>query len=96
MNVSINVTAVQYYANEANLSFLKGLSIKGVVKEQNVPIPCRLRLYEKLSGRLVMETITDNSGNYLFDHLNKASFFIVAHHPAGEFNAVIQDNVEPK
>ncbi|WP_441374323.1 carboxypeptidase regulatory-like domain-containing protein [Acinetobacter lwoffii] len=74
----------------------KGLSIKGRVEEENTPIPCRLRLFEKLSGRMVFETVTDQSGFYEFDHLTKTKFFIVAHHPASQFNAVIQDNVEPK
>ena len=74
----------------------KGLSIKGQVRETSAPIPCRLRLFEKLSGRMVAEVITDQSGFYEFDHLAKTKFFIVAHHPTSEFNAVIQDNVVPK
>lgn len=74
----------------------KGLSIKGQVKETNVPVPCRLRLFEKLSGRMILEAATDQNGFYEFNHLTKTKFFIVAHHPASQFNAVIQDNVVPK
>lgn len=74
----------------------KGLLIKGQLKEKGAPIPCRIRLFEKISGRMVAETITDQNGFYEFDHLTKTKFFIVAHHPASQFNAVIQDNVEPK
>ena len=74
----------------------KGLLIKGQVKETNTPIPCRLRLFEKTSGRMVAEVATDQNGFYEFDHLTKTKFFIVAHHPASQFNAVIQDNVVPK
>lgn len=74
----------------------KGLSIKGVVKEVGAPIPCRLRLFEKISGRMVAETVTDMNGFYEFDHLTRIKFFIVAHHPLATFNAVIQDNVVPK
>ena len=74
----------------------KGLSIKGQVKEVGAPIPCRVRLFEKLSGRLIADKLTDIYGNYEFDHLNKIKFFIVAHHPTSQFNAVIQDNVVPK
>lgn len=84
-------TSADYVLTEST-----GLSIKGQVKEKNAPIPCRIRLFEKISGRLVMETVTDHNGFYGFSHLTKIKFFIVAHHPAGEFNAVIQDNVEPK
>ncbi len=72
------------------------LSIKGQVKEKNIPIPCRVRLFEKLSGRLVFDVETDENGFYVFNHLNKTRFFLVAHHPRLQFNAVIQDNVVPK
>lgn len=74
----------------------KGLSIIGTVTEKKVPIPCRVRLFEKLSGRLIAETVTDAQGNYEFDHLTAVKFFLVVHHPASTFNAVIQDNVVPK
>lgn len=74
----------------------KGLSIRGQVKQFGVPIPCRLRLFEKISGRLIADKLTDENGFYEFDHLTKTKFFIVAHHPASQFNAVIQDNVVPK
>jgi len=73
-----------------------GLAIKGQVKELNIPFPCRLRLFERASGRLISEVMTDQSGNYVFNHLTTNKFFIVAHHPASQFNAVIQDNVVPK
>lgn len=73
-----------------------GLSIKGQVKQKNIPLECRVKLYEKFSGRLIEERATDPNGFYEFDHLTRTKFYVVAHHPAGEFNAVIQDNVEPK
>ena len=81
---------------DAVLTSDKGLSIKGQVKEVGAPIPCRLRLFEKNSGRMVAEVATDQNGFYEFDHLTKNKFFIVAHHPTSQFNAVIQDNVVPK
>ncbi len=74
----------------------KGLSITGTVKQKNIPIPCRVRLFEKLSGRMIADVMTDNAGNYVFNHLTQAKFFLVAHHPQNQFNAVIQDNVVPK
>ena len=73
-----------------------GLSINGQVREVGVPLPCRLRLFEKLSGRLVADVLTDTNGFYEFNHLTKVKFFIVAYHPTSQFNAVIQDNVVPK
>lgn len=73
-----------------------GLAIKGQVKEMNIPFPCRLRLFERISGRLISEVMTDQSGNYIFNHLNANKFFIVAHHPLNQYNAVIADLVVPK
>ena len=81
---------------DAVLTSDKGLSIKRQVKEVGAPIPCRVRLFEKLSGRLVFDVETDENGFYVFNHLNKTRFFLVAHHPRLQFNAVIQDNVVPK
>lgn len=74
----------------------QGLSIKGTVNQKNIPIPCRVRLFEKLSGRMIADVLTDNAGNYVFNHLTQTKFFLVAHHPQNQFNAVIQDNVVPK
>ena len=72
-------------------------SIKGQVREENTPIPCRVRLFERKSGLLMAEVATDTQGYYAFYNLNDdEQFFVVAHHPASQFNAVIQDNVVPK
>lgn len=73
-----------------------GLAIKGQVKELNISFPCRLRLFERMSGRLISEVMTDQSGNYVFNHLTANKFFIVAHHPLNQYNAVIQDNIIPE
>lgn len=72
------------------------LSIKGRIKETGKSIPCRVRLFEKLSGSLIGDISTDENGFYEFNHLTKTKFFIVIHHPQNQFNAVIQDNVVPK
>ncbi len=73
-----------------------GLAIKGQVKQANIPIPCRVRLFERMSGRLISEVMTDQSGNYVFNHLTANKFFIVAHHPLNQYNAVIADLVVSK
>lgn len=73
-----------------------GYSIKGQVKELGNNIPCRVRLFEKNTGRLLDDVATDEFGNYEFLNLIRTRFFVVAHHPASQFNAVIQDNVVPK
>lgn len=73
-----------------------GFSIKGYVKELNIELPCRVRLFEKSSGRLINEVKTNSDGYYEFNGLANVIFFILAHHPSGKYNAVIQDNMVPK
>lgn len=96
MLVSTSPVAAINANNDFTFTTDKGLSIKGQVKKQNIPFHCRVRLHEKQTGRIIFDVETDENGFYEFNHLNKAKFYVVAHHPAGEFNAVIQDNVEPK
>lgn len=96
MLINLNVKIAHNENLDGVISNLKGLSIKGQVSEKGAQIPCRVRLFEKQSGRMIADKLTDDHGNYEFDHLTKTNFFIVAHHPASQFNAVIQDNVVPK
>ena len=71
-------------------------SIKGQVRELGDNNPCRVRLFEKNTGRLIADIATDNMGHYEFKGLLNTIFFIVAHHQTSQYNAVIQDNVVPK
>lgn len=96
MLLNLKITPAITNTNLSILTNNKGLSIIGTVTERKILIPCRVRLFEKLSGRLISETLTDAKGNYYFDHLTPVKFFLVAHHPASLLNAVIQDNVVPK
>ena len=96
MLINLNVRMAHNENLDNVISNQKGLSIKGRVLEQSFQIPCRVRLFEKQSGRLIADKLTDKAGLYEFDHLTKAMFFIVAHHPASQFNAVIQDNIIPE
>ena len=96
MRLNLNVISIHNSDNDSVLTKNKGLTIKGVIKERGMSIPCWLRLFEKTSGRMVAEVATDQNGFYEFDHLAETKFFIVAHHPTSKFNAVIQDNVVPK
>ena len=96
MIANLKLISSRDYSTEQTLTHNLGMSIKGSVKEQNIPFPCRLRLFERISGRLISEVMTDQSGNYVFNHLTANKFFIVAHHPQNQYNAVIQDNVVPK
>lgn len=71
-------------------------SIRGKVKKTGVATPCRVRLYEKSTGQKLAEVATDIEGNYEFTKVEQVKCFVVAHDPASQFNAVIQDNVVPK
>lgn len=96
--IKVNLHAIKNICAESDAIYTNtnGLAIKGQVKQLNVHLPCRVRLFERMTGRLINEVLTDSLGNYEFDHLTQAKFFLVAHHPQNQFNAVIQDNVVPK
>lgn len=96
MLLDLQVTPALCTTNDQILTIDVGLTVKGQVKEMNIPFPCRLRLFERISGRLISEVMTDQSGNYVFNHLTANKFFIVAHHPLNTYNAVIADLVVPK
>lgn len=85
------------YINHLAFSVEKGYTISGQVIQQNIPLPCKIRLYDQSSAQFLYEISTDEQGYYTFDNLNpNYKFFIVAHHPNSEYNAVIQDNIIPK
>lgn len=93
LNLSVRAAICANY--NPVFSNLIGLKISGQVTKINISIPCRVRLYEKLTGRLLMETVTDENGNYSFNHLTHVEYFLVAHDPVRQYNAVIQDMVKP-
>ena len=94
--VKLAIKNIRTSDSDRALTLLNGLTIKGQVKELGNNIPCRVRLFERQTGRLINEVVTDNSGNYEFDHLAMGTFFVVAHHPLNQYNAVIADLVVPK
>lgn len=97
MLIGLKVKAAVCNGIESNLlDNLKGLSIKGQIRELNIPYPCDVRLIERSTGRVIMNKSTDQFGNFEFDHLKATKFTIIAHHPLNTFNAVIADLVVPK
>lgn len=76
--------------------FTNGLYIKGQVLKKGINIPCRVDLYYRNTKKLAKTVTTDNQGYYQFDDIELGRYFIVAHDPDGEYNAVIQDNIIPK
>lgn len=71
--------------------------ISGCTTKLNLKIPAWVSVYESKSGLLIDKIKANLDGNYTFRDLSeKHSFFIIAHDPYQQFNAVIQDNVVPK
>lgn len=72
-------------------------SISGQTKQLGNPVLAKVHLYSKTNNQLIDSINSDVDGYYKFSALKKTErYFIVSHHPQGEFNAVIQDNVVPK
>lgn len=94
--IKSGVNCIKYAAESRSETFDHGLKIKGNIKESGLSIPCRVRLFDKESGSLIADIASEKNGDFKFSHLKEARFFIVAHHPYSQYNAVIQDNVRPK
>lgn len=71
-------------------------SIRGQVLKRGINIPCRVRLFVKATGQLFKDVVTDENGYYAFEDIPLNRYYVVAHDPDGEYNAVIQDNIIPK
>lgn len=74
----------------------KPYSIRGQVLKRGINIPCRVRLFVKSTGQLFKDIVTDENGYYEFNEIPLNRYYVVAHDPDGEYNAVIQDNIIPK
>lgn len=97
MAIKMDQPTTLVFQNNIAFKTADAKSIKGQVREENTPIPCRVRLFERKSGQLMAEVATDHQGYYAFYNLNdEEQFFVVAHHPEILFNAVISDNLVPK
>lgn len=72
-------------------------TISGKVLQFGKEIKATIHLYLKSNNQLIDRVQSDDKGNYLFKGLQKANkYFVISHHPTGQYNAVIQDNVVPK
>lgn len=56
---------------------------------------CRIFLYDQKMKRFIKSVLSSKNGKYSFPNLNLKDFkfFIIAHHPKGELNGVIADNI---
>lgn len=74
-----------------------GYSIIGTVKRKNTSYQASVQLYERATGILIDQKLSDASGNYRFSNLsNNYKYLLIAKDPQRIFNAVIKDMVVPK
>lgn len=71
--------------------------IAGTVKVVDVVAPYRrVRLYDKVSGTLARQTLSDASGLYAFEQIDKLrTYYVTAEDAPGGYNATIEDFVTP-
>ena len=96
MNINIPIQVLNN-----NMDIITGSNnagkIEGAVRKQGFNFPCAVRLYERLTGRLIAQVQTDSDGFYKFLNLALgAEFAVIAHDHQRQYNAVIQDMVVPK
>ncbi|MEG0342331.1 MAG: carboxypeptidase regulatory-like domain-containing protein [Acinetobacter sp.] len=91
-----SLNAINRSSSLVATSLNEGLSIKGQVKDVGVPIPCRVRLFEKLSGRLIYDIATNEYGEFEFTNLMNIQYFAIVADPNGDYNALIFDKLNPK
>ena len=96
MLLNLQVTPAVCSSADPILTIDVGLTINGQVKELGSNIPCRVRLHEKITGRIIADISTDSGGFFEFDHLNLITFYAIAYHPIADYNALIFDNLMPK
>lgn len=62
MSIKIDRPITLVFKNNIAFKTADAKSIKGQVQEKKVPLPCRVRLFERKSGQLMAEIATDNQG----------------------------------
>jgi Concanavalin A-like lectin/glucanases superfamily len=78
-------------------AYLGNASITGPVTVQNTVAPFKqVRLYDKVTGRLMAQTRSAANGSYSFANIDsRREYFVVAHDETRTFNAVISDMIQP-
>lgn len=96
MLVNLSVKAAVCAIADPILTVDSGLSVTAYVKESGIPIPCRVRLFEKKSGKMIYDKATNKDGYIRFNHLARVECFAIAFHPDSSYNALIFDNIISK
>lgn len=73
-----------------------GFSISGSVYLKGppqVPVPRRVRLHDRATGRPVRETWSTSDGHYEFTKIAPGLYYVVTFDHTNNFNAVIADRI---
>lgn len=63
----------------------------------DIPVSRRVRLFHRLSGRMVRETWSAPvSGAYEFRNLRSQLYLVVSHDHTGVYNAAVKDSITPE
>lgn len=62
----------------------------------DIPVRRRVRLFHKLSGRLVRETWSAEDGSYEFRDIANDTYLVVAHDHTLQYNAAVKDSITPE
>ena len=92
MLIDVNTTRAGPFAGDGKIAG----SPPGIVTVAGSPASRPVFLIDRISLRLVAETISEPDGTWSISGLNRDRLFLVlALDPTGQFNAVIRDNITP-
>lgn len=74
--------------------FRATLLIKGETTKNGVPLSCEVRTYNRNTGQLLNQAISNPEGKYAILGSRTADNYIIAIDPDSEFNLATQDNVK--
>lgn len=74
--------------------FIATLLIKGETTKNGVPLSCEVRSYNRKTGQLLNQAMSNLEGKYAILGSRTADNYIVAIDPDSEFNLATQDNVK--
>ena len=89
-----DVDSAMFSTADANLTNELGASIRGdTLLLGDIFANCKIRVYEKSSGRFLLQTKSDSNGKFVINHLQKGWKYTVICIPTNGENSKIFDNV---
>lgn len=85
----------QYGSKTRQYTGPAGTTVSGIISEAGAPVAKLVRLYDRVTGEMLLETTSAADGTYSFDGMGRSSVYVVAFDDAGVYNAQIADGVHP-